>query len=264
MNYRLKSKPKHIHRGKIISLVALFILLSLSGFFLPNFTKNVAYTISRPLWFVNSTISNSFMAVKDFFAFKNNLINQNLALTDEVTRLQLKEIDYDNVIKENENLKNQLGLKGSKDRTLSRVLSKPPQSPYDTLVIDGGSAAGIGLGNKVYLSDTIIIGTIVNVTPNTSLVELFSNSNHKQQVVSDRTGASFEALGRGGANLSIEVPKDTDILWGDSFSYLGLSASTIATVYYIDTNSQSSFKTVYLRMSGSVLSSRWVFVEKNQ
>ena len=91
---------------------------------------------------------------------------------------------------------------------------------------------------------------------------LFSSSNQKQESVVLRTGASFEIFGKGGSNFQMEVPKDTDIIWGDVFEHPGLTTSVIGTVYYIDSNSQSSFKTIFMRVPGNVFDAKWVFVEK--
>ncbi len=69
--------------------------------------------------------------------------------------------------------------------------------------------------------------------------------------------------GAGGGNITLEVPKDTDVLWGDVFVYPGIAPSVLGSVYYIDNNSQSAFKTVYIRVPGNLFSAQWVFVEKN-
>jgi cell shape-determining protein MreC len=165
--------------------------------------------------------------------------------------------------KEFEDLKNQFSRKdGTSSGIVSRVLSEPPYSPYDTLVIDAGSSEGVSLGDQVYVSDNIIVGMIKNVTPHTSLVELFSNGANEQEATLARTGATFVLKGAGGANMKLEVPKDTDVIWGDIFLYPKLSPSTIGSVYYIDVNSQSSFKTVYIRMPGNVFSVKYVLIEK--
>ncbi len=187
-----------------------------------------------------------------------------MALQDEIASLKQKEIDYDAILAENQSLKAQFGRMENKNRVLAAIISKPPASPYDTFVLDVGSVEGVVLSDKVFISDTVIVGVITSVTSHTSLVTLFSGGGNKQQAILARTGASYELVGEGGANLELEVPKDTDILWGDSFMYPGLSTSVIASVYYIDTNSQSSFKTIYLRIPGNVFQTRFVFVQKGE
>jgi cell shape-determining protein MreC len=261
MNYRPKNKPNLQTRFRAISIFVFFVFLSGLAFLFPNFTKNTFYTISRPLWLGSSFVGRSVNGIKEFFSFKNGLVNENLSLKDELAALKLKEIDYDTLLKENQDLKTQLGRTDSPHRTLARILSKPPSSPYDIFIIDAGAIQGITEGSKVYISDSIIVGLVGNVTSKTSEVSLFSTNGRKQESVSQRTGTSFTLVGKGGGNFGLEVPKDTDIMWGDVFTYPGLSQSVLASVYYIDTNSQSSFKTIYLRAPINVFSSKDVFIQ---
>lgn len=262
MNYLLKSKPKHEYRFKTIAIVSIFVVLSALAFFFNSGMRSIFTTIAKPIWSMRDMATGSFGNIYDFFSLQKNLVMQNVNLKEQVDLLNLKVIDHDTILKENQDLKAMFGRNSNTERLLSRVLSKPPQSPYDTLVIDVGSGDGVKMGSKVYTSENIIIGMITSVTPHTSLVELFSTGDKKTEVVLERTGASYEIVGSGGANLSIQTPKDSDILWGDVFVYPGLTPSVIGTVYYIDTNSQSSFKKIFLRIPGNVFQSKWLFVDK--
>ena len=263
MNYPLKSKPKYPNRFPIISIVVLFILLSFSAFLFSNTFRSALFGISRPLWSLRHSVSKSFVSVKNFFILKSILVSENLFLQDELADLKLKQFDYDILLQENQNLKNELGRSGKSHRVISAILSKPPFSPYDTFVIDAGSSDGVVVGSRAYISESIIVGLVKEATAHTSLIQLFSSGNQKQQATLSRTGASFTLEGSGGANFKLEVPKEADILLGDVFLYPSLSSSVIGTVYYIDTNSQSAFKTVHLRIPQNIFQSRYIWVEKN-
>ncbi len=261
MSYLLKSKPKNTGRSKFIAVVLIYILLSLIGFLFGNSWRRVVWGVARPVWATGTFVWAPFASIKNYFSLKNDLIERNLSLEEQNATLLLKEADYDLVVKENENLKNELGRQFSGTKTISSILSKPPRSPYDTLVIDVGSADNITPGSKVYIGGNIIVGLVTNITPHTSLVNLFSSGGQKQDATISRTGATFTLTGNGGQNFKVEVPKDTDILWGDEFLYPGINHSIIASVYYIDTESQGSFKTIYLRVPINVFASDYVFVD---
>lgn len=263
MNYLLKSKPKNNNLSKIITVIVLFCLFALSEFFLGNSIRNISHAIAKPVWVVSQYATQPFLKIKGFFIFKNSLVSKNLAQEEELLSLRLKKIDYEVLSKEFDDLNNQLGREGVVSRKISKVLSKPPFSPYDTFVIDLGSEDGISLGSRVYISENIIIGLVKNITPHTSLVELFSNGDSEQEAILARTGSSFILRGQGSGNLKLEVPKDTDILWGDVFMYPKFSPAMIGSVYYIDENSQDSFKQVYVRVPGNIFSNKYVFIEKN-
>lgn len=262
MNYLLRSKPKSHTLRSFIIIVSFYIFLSLFGFLFGSFWRSATWTISRPLWATGDYIITPFSSIIGYFSLQSSTIQKNVALEEEIASLKVRLLDYEILVKENQNLKNELGRGSNSEKMISAILSKPPRSPYDTLVIDAGSEDGVVAGNRVYIGENIIVGLVTNITPRTSLVNLFSAGGEKQEVVLSRTGASFELEGQGGANFKVEVPKDTDILWGDTFVYPGVSQSILAVVYYIDTDSQSSFKTIYLRVPTNVFSSKYVFIQK--
>ncbi len=214
----------------------------------------------KPLWMFGEKTSGTFSFVTNFLTFKTSLIKENELLKDELGRLRLTKIDYDNLFKENEELKAMVSMKKSSMRAIANVLSKPPQSPFDTLVLGSGKDLGIEVGNKVYISDSIMIGEISDVSDETSIVKLFSAGGEKREVILSRTGQSFVITGSGGQNFNLEVPKDTDILWGDSVLFPGSSDFVVAVVYFVDSNSQSSFKTVHMRVPASVNQTKRVFI----
>ncbi len=285
MNFLRRNKPARNGLSAYVWIIIVFILLSCMAFIFPRATRTVFTTLARPLWVAHDGMISDVNFIGNYFVSKNALLNENAALHMQVTALQLTSADYDALTAENQELKSMLGRNeigvstlvttgsstaptisvtppNATDRILARILAKPPQSPYDTFVLDAGSADGVLLGRKVFMSDTLLVGIITDVTPHTALVTLFSADGQKTTAENSRTGASFELDGQGGANFALIVPKDTDILWGDTFVYPALSSEIMASVYYVDTPSGSSFKTIYLRITQNIFSAQWVFVEK--
>ncbi len=262
MSFLLKSKPKRNYNYKFISIFAVFAILLLLSFLFPNFFRSASQTSMKPLWLLRDKTKSSFYYVGNFFIWKNSLIKENTRLHDEIEKLKLSKLDYEFLQKENEAIKEQLGRGEMQNRIAGSILSKPPQSPFDTFVIDAGENAGVEIGSKVYISDTIILGLVSNVTRNTSIVKLFSSGNEKTQATLSRTGSTFELIGEGGANFSLEVPKDTDIVWGDSFEHPATNKSVIGVVYFVDSNSQSSFKTIHIRYPVNIFQAKQVFILK--
>jgi cell shape-determining protein MreC len=58
---------------------------------------------------------------------------------------------------------------------MAGVLARPPESPYDTLVLSSGLDDGIALGMRVFGPGGVPIGTISQVTADFSRVTLFSS-----------------------------------------------------------------------------------------
>jgi rod shape-determining protein MreC len=237
------------------------MVLFIFSYLFPNFLRSNFSTISKPIWLIRDSVSKSSSNLFGFFTSKSNLISENSALKEEIEVLKLKQLDYNLILKENQELKN-ISAEKKSNFILARVLSKPPVSPYDSLVLDIGTSQGIKKGSKVFLSNNVVIGFVTEITENTSLVELFSKGDTKHNFVLERTGASYDISGMGGFNMMVLMPKDADVLWGDTFVYPGENLATVGNVYYIDTNSQSSFKGVYIKIPTNVFQTKWVYVEK--
>jgi len=265
MNFPLRNNNRNNKRNNFLSrgvyiTVGIVCVLIASNFLFPNFNRALGYALSKPVWFIRDSALSSGGNFFAYFSSKSVLHAENLALKDENTSLKLKSYDYDTILSENQELKGI--LRKNTNRLLARVLSKPPQSPYDTLVIGSGTSEGISTGDRVYLSDTVVIGTVTSVTSETSLVTLFSSADQKITGENTRTGVSFEIIGKGASNLTLTVAKETDILWGDTFIHPAISSEVIGSIYYIDTESQTSFKTAYLRIPANMSSAKWVFIDK--
>jgi cell shape-determining protein MreC len=261
--YPLKSKPKSKFSGKVIVVLVLFFFLSLTQYFFNSPVKDLFYFISKPVWSVSGVVFKPFGIITNFFKNKNSLADENIILKDNLTKLELKSYDYDALQKENDYLKDQLGRADDKQKIIVAIVSKPPHSPYDTFVVDAGENDGIVVGSKVYLSEKIVVGIVKSAEANTSLVELFSTKSKNTDLVNERTGNTYTLVGQGGGNYKLEVPKDADVEWGDNFIYPNINTGVVGTAYYIDTNSQSAYKTVYIRVPVNVFSYRTLLIDKS-
>ena len=90
---------------------------------------------------------------------------------------------------ENEGLKNFLGandgvnIKRPKGSLFS-VAQRPPFSPFDTIVVNGGSDNGIQVDDLAFASADVLVGYVTAVFPRTSIVTLYSSSGQRQEAVS--------------------------------------------------------------------------------
>lgn len=263
MHFHLKSKPKNYFGNGVKFAVLLSTILFFITIFAPNVTTGRMHAVFKPFWYMKDKSIGMTEYLSGFFYFKSSLIKHNADLEEEVNNLRMLKIDYETLLKESSEIKDQFGMDVSYRKIIGNILSKPPQSPYDTFVIDVGTEVGVSTGDLVYLSDSIVVGEVYEVTNKTSIVKLFSSGDGGIEVMSSRTGSNFVMNGNGGANFSFEVPKETDIVWGDTFIYPKGNGAVIANVYFVDTNSQSSFKNVNLRYPVNIFQAKRVFVLKN-
>src|SRR3989338_3963999 len=69
-----------------------------------------------------------------------------------------------------------LGRKQKSDTVVAAVLTRPPQTPYDVIIIDAGSNESLAVGSEVSLPEGSILGIISEVFPKSARVKLFSAS----------------------------------------------------------------------------------------
>ncbi len=260
--YPLKSKQTRRISRKLIFPILFFLILSAFFYLFPNGARTFLYKTSVPIWFVRDGSISQLQNIKNYFVTKGQLIEDKEFLEKTIEELNLRQVDYDQLVLENQDLRESLDSNYVKERVIANILSKPPRSPYDTFIIDVGEDSGVKIGNKVFASDKVIVGQIKELVSDYSIVELYSNSGVKPEVTVQRTGATFTLTGHGGANFVLDIPKDTDVVWGDVFTFPHTRDPVLGLVYYIDENSQSAFKTVYIKMPGNVFSLQRVYVEK--
>ena len=102
--------------------------------------------IFRPIISLGNSVGTKFKTLGSYFFSKNNLYLENQELQDRLAEDEAKRINYDTLLSENISLKEILGrlpAEGAGNVVLGAILSKPNQSPYDTLVVDLGEKDGL-------------------------------------------------------------------------------------------------------------------------
>ncbi|MEI6490349.1 MAG: rod shape-determining protein MreC [bacterium] len=164
---------------------------------------------------------------------------------------------------ENEGLKNFLGAndgvnvkrpKGS----LFSVAQRPPFSPFDTIVVNGGSDNGIQVDDLAFASADVLVGYVTAVFPSTSIVTLYSSSGQRQEVYAGTSSEAVASEGRGGGNFYIKVPSETKITVGDPIIWPSMQNILIGVVNKVDAVSGDAFSYVFFRSLIPIYSIRYV------
>ena len=137
--------------------------------------------------------------------------------------------NYDSAMADDASLKEILGRKDPKaTMVLGAILSKPNQSPYDTLIIDAGTAQGIKVADIVFADGAVPIGRVAEANANSSKVILFSNPGESTEVTVSGQSTSVQLVGRGGGNFEISLPKDSALAQGTQVTLPGINDYVIA------------------------------------
>jgi len=253
-NYSPRNKKK---KALSISILALFLLL----FFYSSFSKSILFAIGKPIWIVRNNIVSFISSNHDVLKSKLALINENNTLKEQIQSYEKDRVFADAIKKENEDLKNILNRNTTySKKILSAVLEKPYLSPYDTLIIDVGSRDGVSTGDKVLANGYNFIGYVSEVYDGSSKVILYSSYGEKVKVFIGPNNVEKEAMGIGGGNFKIEMPKEMDIKEGDSITIPSISANLFAVVEKVESKENDSFENILFKSVVNMSELRWVEV----
>jgi len=265
MIHPLRDK-KHIAKRKraisTIIWVVVFLLIATTGIL--AWSGKLFTLIGRPLWHTQETVVNAIDNKGYLLRTKASVFAENQELLQKNADLQKSMLDYNLVKEENDQLKELLGRVPSNHTfVLGTILSKPNTSPYDTIIIDAGSAEGITAGMPVFANAITPLGVVSTVYSQTSLITLYSNPGQKTEAVLDGSNAPVELIGRGGGNFEMTIPVDLTANENTAVLLPDTSSEIVAIVGNVISSPSDPVKKVLLRSPINVQSLKWVEVRKN-
>ena len=231
MRFFFRSKQFKI----ILSVIAAVLVFSLicvmvGGRISPQ--ADVIGTITAPFRAAFTSVSN---AVSDFAAIYkegNDALVKNAELETEINELRRQIADYDEISAENEFYKKYLEIKDAHPDfkfSAATLISRAPQDPYGSFVINKGSALGISENDPV-ITDEGLVGYIYEVGLTTSKVATILSPDITLGALGNRTRDSGIISG------SLELAKEGQT------KFFNLSRScNIAVGDYVVTSGEGIF-----------------------
>ena len=237
--------------GAYALLVAVFVLLV--RFVAPNF-----------FWHVFAPVFESADALATeshtFFASFGNAA----ALT-----LQNEKLQEENAALANENLVllekatslEALGSSSGLGKGITAgVVARPPESPYDTLVLAQGSLSGITLGMMAFGAGGVPIGRVSSLWADFSRVTLFSSSGTRTLGWVGHPNTPLTITGFGAGVMEASLVRSAGVAEGDSVFIPGPGKLKVGTVTRIDTNPSSPVVTLHITPVLNPFSITWVLL----
>ncbi len=177
--------------------------------------------------------------------------------------LEMLKIEHELIVSENEMLRKELGLRRTSDvgNVSAPILSYPPITPFDVILIDAGSKEGLTEGDKVFAGDWILIGTVKEVAEHTALVNLFSLPERKTEGLLSRTATAVVLEGRGNGAFEFTAPEGFDIEVGDTIVSPGSNRYVLGRVVAIVEDVNGSFSTIFIEQPLNIKNIQWVRIE---
>ncbi len=242
MNFHLKSDRYERKKIPVLKSASfLFVCFILIQIIIPTFLPSLAHRIFAPFWIVKTDDT-----------------------IQTIAELQAKIESFSLIEKEYTVLLDELGQKKPQELIFARVLTLPPQSLYDTLIIDSGSAQGVIVGKKVFAGKNILIGIVSEVYEKTAKVKLYSSPDEKYDVIIGVASSSVRAtaVGHGNGMFEALVPREAAVEIGDNVTIPEISNTIYGKVNYIITDPARAFDSILFQSSIPIQSLRRVYVEK--
>jgi cell shape-determining protein MreC len=245
--YRADNKKLFTKRRTFVVSAALLIAL-LFVISMPQFLTSGTHGISRSLVGVRSSIKEAITSPRIFFHTKNALLEEREVLQQEVTRMHNSVLLVEALRKENKTLRAMLGRGDEYQQVYANVVYRPPETLYDTLVVDAGANEGISVGDLVIV-DSTVIGVVRKVLPVSSTVVLYSAPDEQTHATIEQgtTTIPILAKGKGSGNFIVEVPRDLAIEVGDIITLPTVPGYVFAQVGNVSARPSDSFQTLRLQ-----------------
>lgn len=261
MSYTIRDRNERLrdqrHSRTLVSIVSFFILIGI-GIILRHPIQSLYLSLRGGAGVVTETVSNK---AKLAVTSKRALLVENESLRAQITERESREAYVRVIEDENESLREILSYHAEKPEPhIAGVIGKPSENLYNRLLLDRGTNAGIFEGNHVGLQGTILLGTIVSVSANSAIVELYSSPSTSVNGMLRTQGIPIPVRGNGGGNFEIEVPRDITVADGDVITLADRPDMVIAVVKSVVFDPRDPFQTVLARTPVNVQELKYVEV----
>jgi cell shape-determining protein MreC len=230
-----------------LSAALLFLLVRLLA-------PNLFWTAFAPAFRASDTFARASHTLLSNFGNVASLTLQNEKLSGDNATLAV----------ENESLRQKLesvsGLVPDMKSIVAGVVARPPESPYDALVLAAGSGDGVALGMEVFGAGDVPLGTVSSVFSHFSRVTLFSSPGASVLGSVGEKHLPIIVEGEGAGAIGGSVSRAANIVVGDVVSVPGPGSLPIGTVARVDSDPSSPSVTLRITPMVSIFSVMWVTV----
>ncbi len=209
-------------RIRILFLTLLFffiivIILHYTNVLLP-IEKYFSYIISP----IQSKVYNLTIKINQLYRKKyslNELEKQNQSLNKKLNELLLKQVELEELKKENQILRKLLEFEKQKKYKLitANIIGYTSDNLQKFFIINKGFLSGIRVGLPVIVDRGFLIGKIIKVQANTSVIQLITNNNSKIAATilnKDRTVGLVE--GQNNVNMVMKLIPQQETIFEDN------------------------------------------------
>jgi cell shape-determining protein MreC len=133
--------------------------------------------------------------------------------------------------------------------------------PIVIITLDVGQSEKIEVGQTVYAFGSIALGTISEVSANSSTVLLFSASGRQTAGTTAGSDIAVTLIGRGAGEYEVRMPRDIIFEQGGVISAQSLGVHPLATIQKIITDPRDPFQRLLAKAPVNLQTMKWVIVK---
>ncbi len=229
------------------ALIMLVLRLVAPDAFVASVTP--AIRLSQAMTAGSRTFFSSFADVAALSAKNENLMIQNVAFANENQMLMQKVADLTALFRE---------VGASAESIVAGVTLRPPESPYDTFLVNVGSNSGVTLGMGAFGPGGVPLGSVTEVAEKSARITLFSAPGMHTGGWVGTAKIPLALTGHGGGVLDAVVSRSAPIVVGDIVYVPGPGALPIGSVMRIDSDPTSPSVTLRIKNALNLFSVMWV------
>lgn len=232
-----------------------------------------ALLLPRILVFVSGVMLAPVTTVSEWFEKSDQMIpvmlRDRAELTAEIKRLESELVvakgqdqTFYRLQDENNRLRALLGAKPD-ERIVAGVIARPNDLPYDLLQIDQGARDGVLESALVYAGSDQLLGQVVQVASEYSLVKLFTSPGSELTGFIAGPDALVTIEGVGGGVARAKVPQGVPISIGNLVYVPSIQPGMFGRIEFIDNRPSQPEQYAYLTLDLSLQSLHLVAVTKS-
>lgn len=258
INYR-KKKKKFFLSGALFALILIILIFPTFSF---RFIEQSAFYVFNPFLKMKTAIDEWRHNVEVVFVEKKALQEENNSLKEKIMQLETKIALDEAINKENETAKTSFSAEDKNKFLIAYIISRPPDTPYDMLIIDSGAKDGIKEGMQVSAFGNVLLGYVADVSSDMSKIKLISSFGEETNVFLEISLTPAIAIGRGGENFEITLPRSINVNIGEKVLTLGKQPMLVGIVEKIEKQEAAPFQKIIFRLPVNLQYLNQVFLLK--
>jgi cell shape-determining protein MreC len=238
----------------------VLIVLVLGALFVSLFRGTVISATSF-FWRGDNILSRGLSNTIGTIRGNYSLASENRLMKERFEAVDRLEDSYDALLAMQEEVLDLFGRRDYGRGIAASVLMRPPETPYDLIIIDVGEDDLVTVGDRVLLPKAGIIGHVVESFNKQSKVLLYTSNGEETNAYLERGDVSIKLVGIGGGGFEFFVPRDIEVEEGDRVVTADIKAELLGTVVSVSLDTTDSEKRVLVSGVANISSLRFVEIE---